>query len=474
MNKRSDYYDEASVRQNRFSLLERGFSADCRNLLEITATHLAVAIGNADLLGEKERQVEQVQTLGDVGRLINSELDIEEVLKLTIQEMAAVMQAEICMLFLKDSKDRIVLKQSFGIPETLLPNAFYEIGEGATGCVAKTGKPIRIGKTDRRNGKYDSEIHAFLTEKHRETKRIESLIVVPIISKGTILGAMKVINKVGDQLEYQERDLKLFQTFADYVGVAIENAQIYKLASDRLAIAESNAALSSLVTAVAHEINNTSGLIPANVAGIEAQLGTPSAPIKRMLALIDDVARQATEFANAIAGFSANRTGEKQALDVNSVIREAIEALKFDLPKYKNSETIDLELLLCNRELTCDIYKTPFIQIVRNIVINAYQALENKPSGIVRVSSSEDTDGPTRFAVLQFEDNGPGIRADHKARIFEPNFTTKPRGNGIGLWLVQRQLQLIGGTIEVESEPNRGAKFIVRIPLSPEKAGESA
>lgn len=478
MNKKSDYYDENSARQNRLGLhrlclLERGFSADCRNVMEITASHLAVAIRNAELLREKDSQVEQVRTLGEVGRLINSRLDIEEVLKLTIQEMAEVMQAEICMLFLRDGEDRIILKQSFGISETLIPNASYEVGEGVTGGVAKTGKPRLIVRTDLNDGKYDPQIISFLREKHGEPKHIESLMAVPIIAKDTVLGVMKVINKVGDHLQYRAGDLELFRTFADYVSVAIENAQIYKLANDRLAIAERNSALSLLVSAVAHEINNTSGLIPANVAGIRKQLGMPNENIKRMLALIEDAASQATEFANELAGFSANRTGDKRALDVNTVIRDAIEALKFDLPKHKNSDTIQLDVSLCDHALICDIYRTPFDQIVRNIVINAFQALESKPRGVVRVSSSKDTSEPEGAAVIQFEDNGPGIKPEHKLRIFEPDFTTKAKGNGLGLWLVRTQLQQVGGTIEVESEQGQGARFTVRIPLSAE-AGSGA
>jgi signal transduction histidine kinase len=395
-----------------------------------------------------------VQTLGAVGRLINSALDIEELLKLTIQKMAEVMQAEICMLFLKEGEDRVVLKQSFGMP--VIPGASYEIGKGVTGSVAGTGVAKLIVRTDENDGKYDSEIRTFLAEKHGEPKDIESLMVVPIIAKGTILGVMKVINKIGDHLEYGLSDLEFFRAFADYVGVAIENAQTHKN-------------LSRLVSAVAHEINNTSGVIPANVAGIKTQLDFPNESIKRMLALIEDAASQATEFANEIAGFSVNRIGEKRPLNVNGSIKLAIETI--DLSKYKVPEKITLSVSLCDNPLVCDIYERPFIQIVRNIIINAFQALENKQGGAVSVSSSEDINGSARIAVIRFEDNGPGIKPEHKSRIFDDDFTTKAKGNGVGLWLVRTQLQQIGGKIEVESEPGWGARFIVKIPLAMEGGG---
>lgn len=463
MNKKSDYYGESTAHFNKPCLLERGFSKDCRNVMEITASHLAVAIRNAELLNEKDRQVERVNTLGEVGRLINSSLDIDELLNLTIQKMAEVMQAEICMLFLREGEDRISLRQSFGMPT--IPDAYYQIGEGVTGRVAETGQAQLIGKTRENDGKYDQEIREFLARKHSESRDIESLMVVPIIAKGTVLGVMKVINKVSDHFQYNGSDLDLFRAFADYVGVAIENAKIYKDIYDRLIVADQNAVLSLMVSVAAHEIRNTSGVIPANVASIREELGTPTKDLEEMLALIEDVANEATDFAKEIDGFSATSPSLKKQFDVNEVIQSAVRALKDDLPRYKKSRSSQLQLSLYNGPLLCELFERPFEQIVRNIVINAFQALGRKKGGVVRVATHPDPDESRRSAVVTFEDNGPGIKPEHKAKIFEGGFSTR-RGSGVGLWLVQKHLALLGGTIEVESEVGKGAKFTVRIPLA--------
>lgn len=468
INKKSEYYAELG-HHDPLCLLGRGFSEDCRNIMEITASHLGVAISNAELIREKEHQVEQIRSLGDVGRFINSRLDIEEVLKLAIEEMAEVMQSQICMLFLKDpDRSRITLRQCSGIP--MIQGASYEIGEGVTGAVAETGVPRLIVNAEENNGKYDEQIRRSLAARHGHPIPIDSLMVVPIITKGTVLGAMKVINKKGDHRRYSESDLRFFQTFGDYVGVAIENAQIYKVTNDRLAVAERNSALSQLVTAVAHEINNTSGVIPANVAAIKAALG-PNEKISRMLAVIEDAASQATEFANEIAGFSARRKGEKRALDINEVIRHWIDELMAHVRRDRRWNKIEIKLSLCDGQLMCEIYRRPFIQIVRNIIINSFQALENRPSGLVRIWTYSGAAEFQSKAIIQIEDNGPGIPQENQKRIFDPSFTTKPRGNGVGLWLVKTQLEQIDGEIEVVSKPDEGTKFVVRIPISvPSKA----
>jgi signal transduction histidine kinase/ActR/RegA family two-component response regulator len=474
MNKKSAYYDEVmrtgggaansqeGAQYSNFPLLERGFSADVRNVVEITASHLAIAIQNARLLSERGRQVQQLKTLSEVGRIISSELDIQTVLEQTINAMAVMMQAEICMLFLREEReDRIVLRQCYGIPETEFAGASYAMGEGVAGMVAATGKARLIEVVRANDGKYDDQIRKYLTQRDGIPREIESLMVVPIIAKSTLLGVMTVINKLGDDPHYRPSDLRLFRMFGQYVGVAIENAHIYQLTNQRLAIAERDAVLSELVRAVAHEINNTSGLIPANIAMIRSALVSRSRDVEEMLSLIEDVAAQATEFANQIAGFSASRRGERRALDVNQIVRAALR--EFDPKTYK----AQLVVSLASRALYCALYETPFKQIVRNIVINAFQALHQTEQGVVYVSTSQSTGEGKPVAVIKIRDNGSGIRPDHLARIFDSDFTTKPTGNGIGLWLVRKQLELIGGSIEVSSEPGAGAQFIVKVPLAP-------
>jgi signal transduction histidine kinase/CheY-like chemotaxis protein len=470
VNKKSNYYDEGPPDQNRRCLLERGFSKDCRNVMEITASHLAVAIRNIELLEEKDRQVDQIRTLAEVARAINSEMNIDEVLKGTIRKMSEFMQAEICMLFLMDeSEEHVQLRQVVGIPETLIPNATYALGEGVTGEVAKTGGPQLIRSAPENNGKYDPEITAYLTAVHGEPTKITSLMAVPIQARGRVLGVMKVINKNGDHQKYNERDLEWFKTFADYVSIAIANAQIYKHNNDRLAVAERNYALSLIVSAVAHEINNTSGVIPANVDGIRSYLPEAGDEINKMLDTITDAATQATDFANELAGFSANRTGERRSLDINQVIQETKEGL--DYQDSLKATAAELILDLSPQPLRCMIYRTPFMQIVRNIIINAAQALAGQPGGRISVTAKEGIDEAAGKAVIRFSDNGPGIKTEFLSKIFDPDFTTKPKGNGIGLWLVKTQLELIQGSIKVESVYGQGATFTIRIPLAPAEAG---
>ena len=219
MNKKSSYYNEMIKDQSRQCLLDRGFSLDCQNEMEIFAIHLGLAIRNSELLLDTHEQVEQIRSLNEIGSIINEALEIDKVVELTIQKMAEVMKAEICMLFLKRG-DRIVLKQCFKMP--MIVGAFYMLGEGSTGRVVQTGQAELITPSRDKKGKFDDFIRKFLRDEHG--KDIESMMIAPLISKNTVLGALKVINKRRDHSTYNESDLKLFDNFASYVSVAVANA----------------------------------------------------------------------------------------------------------------------------------------------------------------------------------------------------------------------------------------------------------
>jgi signal transduction histidine kinase/CheY-like chemotaxis protein len=476
MNKKSDYYVEAmndgaadnngtSPRTGRFCLLERGFTPDCQNVVEITASHLAIAIQNALLFKAKLRRLRQLKTLGEVGRIINSDLDIETVLEQTIHAMAVVMQAEICMLFLREGgEERLVLRQCFGIPEERIAGASYAFGERLTGTAAATGSASLIAQAGVNDGKYDDKIRGYLSEKADRPREIESLMVVPLIAKGIVQGVMKVINKGGGDPHYRPEDLRFFETFGQYVSVALANASDYAVTSQELEVAKRDAFMSDLVWAVTHEITNTSGAIPTNVDLIREELGPVSPDVDEMLRLIAGMANQATEFAREIMLFSKARRGAKRALDVNEVARSTLRELR---ELGRNSYTARLETSLSAAPLVCTMYENPFKQIVRNIVINAFQELQGRDDGLITVSSREG-DGPTAgWAVMTFIDNGRGILPEHLPRIFDADFTTRESGNGIGLWLVKNQLDFMGGTIEAANEPGAGARFTVSLPLTP-------
>jgi len=103
--------------------------------------------------------------------------------------------------------------------------------------------------------------------------------------------------------------------------------------------------------------------------------------------------------------------------------------------------------------------RTQLQQAFYNVVRNAVQAMRS--GGILRVQTAADD----AQISISFTDTGPGIPADRIGRIFEPYYTTKETGSGLGLMIVQRIVREHGGAIEVESHAGRGTTFRIKLPV---------
>jgi signal transduction histidine kinase len=99
--------------------------------------------------------------------------------------------------------------------------------------------------------------------------------------------------------------------------------------------------------------------------------------------------------------------------------------------------------------------------IFSNILKNALQAIPSGRKGVINVRLEATPDK----VQVRFTDNGTGIPEELKPRMFTPNFTTKSSGMGLGLSIAKRYAETAGGTIWFESEPGKGASFIVELPL---------
>ncbi len=106
-------------------------------------------------------------------------------------------------------------------------------------------------------------------------------------------------------------------------------------------------------------------------------------------------------------------------------------------------------------------------QVIQNIVINSKEAMEN--GGTIEISAKNNKllhDRERKYVTLTIQDDGPGIKEQNLCRIFEPYYTTKERGSGLGLAVSWSIVENHGGKIDVESFPGQGTKFVIHIPAT--------
>ncbi len=218
------------------------------------------------------------------------------------------------------------------------------------------------------------------------------------------------------------------------------------------------AAWAEMARAIAHEIKNPLTPIQLSIEHLERILTDRGiAPSPEIDACIETVIKQVRSLREIAAEFSAYAKLPALArvpTDPSAFVEEVIRPYRSVLPPGVHlAERYDPapEVFVDRRVL---------LRALVNLVENALQAIGGE--GTLSVTVSADAGG--REAVLSFGDDGPGLSAEAKARLFEPYFSTKSAGTGLGLAIVRRAVEAHFGRIEVESGPGRGTMFRIRLP----------
>jgi two-component system sensor histidine kinase HydH len=217
--------------------------------------------------------------------------------------------------------------------------------------------------------------------------------------------------------------------------------------------------LSRLLARLAHEIRNPLSSLDIHVQLLEEDLGALAPQMREQLTARLEIIHGELHRLETIVGNFLRLAGPS-ALDL-----EPVEVLKIvtHVCELLRPEAAAREIVICPRapeslpEITADPVR--LTQALMNLVINAMQAVERK--GRIEVSAAL-ADGGVSLTV---RDDGPGIPAEKLASIFDPYFTTKPEGNGLGLWIAQQIITAHGGRLQVQNAPDRGAIFTILLPV---------
>lgn len=207
---------------------------------------------------------------------------------------------------------------------------------------------------------------------------------------------------------------------------------------------------------VAHDFNNLLGGILGNAALLGASMGE-NGPGRHLLNEIETTARRAVTLVGQVFAF-AGRGEESPAVptDLNALIRETWLMLE---PSWSNRARVELTLA---KDLPPVLGQSIGLrQVVMNLLTNAAEAY-GEATGLITVETSAVDDR----VEMVVSDQGPGLTASARARIFEPFYSSKRGGRGLGLAIVKRIVDDHGGMVGVESEPGSGAVFRVALPLA--------
>jgi signal transduction histidine kinase len=225
-----------------------------------------------------------------------------------------------------------------------------------------------------------------------------------------------------------------------------------------------------LTASIAHEINQPLGSILTNAETAQAILKSPSPDIVELNEIVGDIVRddrRASEVIRRMRSLLTKAPFELKSLDLNDVARETVEFLS----TLAVARKVELTSLITPNALPILGDRIQLQQVILNLVVNGIEAVRDTPSDnrIISVRTSR----VDNFAQLSVSDRGPGIPENKLKEVFEPFFTSKAEGMGMGLSIARTIIEAHNGLIWAKNRDHGGATFRIRLPLCTDDARPS-
>jgi len=395
-----------------------------------------------------------IESLYRIDKFMGSMTDMEKLLQVIITEACSATDAESCSLALYDA-------------ETDDLYFYVALGEGGEGEVEKKLKCIRLKMGSGIIGYAASHMETlnipdaykdsrFNQDADKKTGFItRSLLAVPMVRRGTLIGVVEAVNKKGEGNYFMEHDEKVLTVLAAQAALVIENARLYEenLKQARLS------ALGQGIAGAAHCIKNILNGIDGGKFILEVGLKKTSFDkVERGWGIMSKNVVFMKDLVLDMLAYSKPKQLNLQTADINEICGE-ISNLMSEKARESNTE-IKLDLQPDIGPVVIDA--KAIFRCILNLVSNSVDAM-NKPDGLVTMSTCFDPDNNLKIAVA---DNGCGISEEALRNIFQIFFSTKgSKGTGIGLAFTEKVIQDHGGDIDVESEIGVGTTFTITLPV---------
>ncbi len=491
------------------------FDMEGVHLMQTVCSQLANMIENASILRKAQRlaqenqvKVQRISTLYDVARALMSTVKMERLLPIMLYALISPRRLnfsrailfltsedgdELCARMAMGPRDRQEARRIGRLPRGLLrdgaPGAageeirnllWSDIGNltiplsDASCLVARAVKEKRSVRTESGCGSLegagDAASRGGFCSSHPA-----SFAAVPLVVKGEARGAIYVDTlfqgrTIGDE------DIQVLTMFASNACLAMENASLYeslesaldtvRTTQDRLVQSEKLMALGEMAARIAHEIKNPLTAI----GGFARRIASPRAgggahSLERYAQIILKEVQRLERIVNETLYFSREMVPAFRIVNLNVEIRDVLSMFREELEEARISAVVDLSPDLPSISADPDQIR----QVVWNLVSNAIQAVGG--SGILTVATHLADPAEGTGVVLEVSDTGGGIPHDVVHNIFNPFFTTKAKGTGLGLPIVHAIVEKHGGTIHLDNREGAGVAFSIFLPLFPKGVG---
>ena len=447
---------------------------DDLHVAQVTA--LAEAIGVA-LAFDEYRCRERL--LVDIGLDLTAITDVDVLTQRVVNITAKALQCEGCSVFLFDeSTRRLRLRASKGALANRVGEAEYEPGQGLTGTVFKTGETIRLE---------DPRAHPRwlgLFEECAATER-SSFLAVPIAGRDKMLGVVRVSRQHSRtpwfRARFTESDERMLTTIAGQFGTSVENIGTFNrsVRSERMAAwgelsAKSAHMIGNRTFAIKGDLNELKYVLSQCSAEIAASAELPRSMVESSLAnvleLTDSIERgifRLEEILREFRDFVMATQLKTVRGDLNKIVKETVHET------FPRRTTLTLQETYSAAPLYAIYDPIKLRRGLSELIENAISFMPGEVGTLqVTVRSIAPGEGldtaqlsPIRaYVCISIADSGPGVPEEMKSQIFNPFFSSRVKGMGLGLSIVKGIVDAHHGIIRETGEPGRGARFDIYLP----------
>ncbi len=438
----------------------KSFSQNDLRVMQALADWAAIAITNARLYREMQRGSKSIELINKISRSILSSLRVEEIPHKLIQSTTEIIGAECGSLALVDEEtDELVFQLAYninGVEIKEMRNLKLPPGQGVIGAVAANGQPQIVHNVHQNHLWYPEvdNLTGFATEE---------VLAVPLKTEGLVIGVVELLNKRDGH--FDQSDQELLMAVASAAAIAIQNARQFEAleqahqklreAQKQRIASEQWSILGRATANLAHRIHNTTTIVPLAVQDLKDLLSNVDIPaeIKEDVdANLERIERNVSYTINLADSLMRRFHQEPTvAYDVNKAIKQAL--AQTELPNNialvkkltKNLPLVDSSSLLSDA--------------IMELLNNAIKAMPY--GGTLNIRSFHRNN----LVKIEIADTGVGISPDRQEEIFSLFYSDTLTGLGFGLWWVKTFLQQYGGSIDVESNVNKGSTFTISLPV---------
>lgn len=410
-------------------------------------------IGGVEALVQR---VARLERMIEISRVLNSDLNLDSLLQNIIQIATELTVSEACSLLLLDKKTgELHFMAVTGAKSEEVRSIVVPLENSIAGYILRQGKPL-IVKDARDDPRFFPQVDTssgFVTR---------SILGVPLQVKEQAIGVIEAINKIGDDTFSQE-DVDILTTLAAQAAVAIENAQLLdevQRAYDELK--ELDRMKNNFINIASHELRTPLTIILGYASVLEEEA---SGRAKKQLSVVCQSALKLRDLIDVMVNLRHLEVGETllelECFALQDIITTAVQEFRPLTDAKRQSFKVKLPV----KPLMVEADHQKLYLVLSNLLSNA---IKFTPAGgdIGLVAEARGQE-----AVVMVWDDGPGIPAEERERIFdrfyqiEDSLDRRHEGIGLGLPLTKGLVELHGGRIWVQSQVGKGSAFFFAVPL---------